>query len=74
MQVYGIPREQPQTVTTVYKLEFYSERDGLWHSAGLFASHSSASRYANSRDFYSRITGIPLLTYFGRSENNYPNG
>ena len=41
---------------SVYKLELYSERDGLWHLKGLFSSRKNARRYADGYDCYIRIT------------------
>jgi len=41
---------------SVYTLEAYSERDGLWHVRGKFSSRQNARRYADSFDCYIRIT------------------
>jgi len=66
--------DQPCTLLTIYKLETYSERDGLWHQKGLFSSHKNARRYADNydstNDCYLRITDVPLLGY----TNPTPNG
>jgi len=47
---------------SVYTLETYSERDGLWHMRGEFSSRQNARRYADNFDCYIRIT------YAGSSE------
>ena len=59
--------QKPSTIMTIFQLETYSERDGLWHNQGLFALRQFAEKYANNLrdDCYCRVVECPLLGYYG---------